>query len=299
MAVPAAAQDTEFGFAGFARMGGAYESATEEFSSEYRFQLDASFNIVSDAGLTFGGKARMRIDENTADAGFSTPQLFASTGDLTLSVGNIDGVMYKTPASYVGTGLDGNGSSGTTTYLDGFGAGKVFPMVEFSSSGAGAVDGVQLDYSMNGMSFTAFNTDDNSGVALSYSQDGLSLGVAYQITDVSGGTDATMTVVGASYAIDAVTLGASYAMWDAGDIAGATAFDANKGSVNVSYAINEATSVMAFFASEDNDSTAGNDGESYGFSISRGIGGGVTAVAGMEQNTDDETSISAGVKMSF
>lgn len=288
MAVPAVAQDADFGLSGFARMGGAYQDDTKNFDTEYRFQLDAKFKIVADAGLTFGGKARMRIDENTADAGFSTPALYVSTGDLTLTMGNIDGVIFNVPSSYVGTGLDGNGSHGTAVYFDG--AQSVTPL-EYASSGDGPVDGIQIDYAVAGFAMSVMNSNDSSGVSVGYSQDGVSLGVAYQQNDAPGDDD-TLIVVGASYDINAFTLGAAYAVADVG----ATAGDGSKWSVAGSYAFSEALSASAFFASEDNGA---GDGESYGVSISRTLGGGVTAVAGWEQDPAEVNYFSAGVKMNF
>ncbi len=289
MAVPAAAQDADFGLSGFARMGGAYQDDTENFDAEYRFQIDAKFEIVADAGLTFGGKARMRIDENTADAGFSNPALYVSTGDVTLTMGNIDGVIFNVPSSFVGTGLDGNGSHGTAVYFDG--AQNVTPL-EYASSGAGPTDGIQLDYAMGGFALAVMNTDDSSGVSVAYSQDSLSLGVAYQQDDVADGDDNTLMVVGATYDINALTLGAAYAVADVAAAAG----DGSKWSVNGSYAFSEALSASAFFASEDNGA---GDGESYGVSISRTLGGGVTAVAGLEQDAAEVNYFSAGVTMNF
>ena len=290
MAVPAAAQDAEFGFDGFARMGATYDDTSEEFAMDNRFQLDASFSVVADAGLTFGGKVRMRADEESTGV-FNAPVISASTGGLTLSVGNIAGVIFNTPSSFVGTGLTGNGSSGTAVYFQADGGQSVTP-VEYSSTGTGQDDGVQLDYAMSGVSVSVMNSDDSSGVSFAYSQGGVSIGAAYQSDDVAGGTDDTLTVFGASYTIDAVTVGAAYAIADVG----ATAGDATKFSINGSYAFNDATSVSAFFASEDNGV---NDGESYGLSFSRAIGGGVTAVAGWEQNAAETNFISAGVTMNF
>lgn len=288
LAVPAAAQDADFGISGFARMGLAYQDDTEDFDAEYRFQLTTSFKIVADAGLTFGGKARMRIDENQNDAGFNNPVLYVSTGDVKLSMGNIDGVIFNVPSSYVGTGLDGNGSHGTAVYFDG--AQSVTPL-EYASSGTGPTNGVQLDYSMAGFALSVMNTDDQSGVSVTYSQDSLSLGAAYQQDDAPSGDD-TLIVVGATYEINALTLGAAYAVADVD----ATAGDGSKWSVNGSYDFSEALSASAFFASEDNGA---GDGESYGLSVSRTLGSGVTAVAGWEQDVAEVNYLSAGVKMNF
>ena len=289
MAVPAAAQEADFSLSGFARMGVAYDDGSDETALESRFQLDARFEIVADAGLTFGGHARMRIDEGSADAGFNQPRLYMSSGDLTLSVGNINGVIFNVPASYVGTGLDGNGSSGTPVYFSG--AQNVTPL-EYSSQGVSGTNGAQLDYSMGGFGFSAMYTDEASGVSMTYSANGVSIGVAYQQDDVTSADDDTLIVVGASYEIDALTVGAAYAVVDDASMPG----DGSKFSVNASYAFSEALSGSAFVATEDNGA---GDGESYGVSMTRSLAPGVNFVAGFEQNAAETNFMSAGVTMNF
>lgn len=288
MAVPATAQDAEFGLTGFARMGGAYQDDTKNFDAEYRLQLDAKFKVVADVGLVFGGKIRMRGEEELGDQGFNSPVLYVETGDLKLSVGNINGVIFNTPPAWVGTGLDGNAYSGTAVYFSGA---QSVAALEYDSNGMGADDGIQLDYGFAGSEMSVMNTDNSSGVSVRYSQGGLAIGAAYQQNYVTGDDD-TLTVVGATYAIDALTLGAAYAVADVAAKAG----EGTKWSVNGTYAFNDALRAKAFFASENNGA---GDGESYGLSVSRAIGGGVTAIAGWEQDAGNVNYYSAGVSMGF
>ncbi len=231
----------------------------------------------------------MRVDEGTGDAGFNQPRLFMSTGDLTLSVGNINGVIFNVPASFVGTGLDGNGSSGTPVYFAG--AQNVTPL-EYGSQGVSGTNGAQVDYAMGGFGFSAMYTDESSGASMTYSDNGVSIGVAYQQDDVAGGDDDTLIVAGASYEINDLTVGAAYAVVDDASMAS----DGTKVAVNASYAFSEALSGSAFVATEDNGA---GDGESYGVSMTRSLAPGVNFVAGFEQNAAETNFMSAGVTMNF
>ena len=296
MAVPAAAQDSEFGFAGFARMGATYNDNTEETDLVARFQLTAEGRVVADSGLTFGAKSRLRIDNGEAadtanHTGFNDPQVYMSTGDLTLSVGNINGVMYI-PGTGTTTGLTGNGSAGVTTYMEGFTAGGpnggIF--TEYSSDTTSSVNGVNLSYAMGPISATAIYNDAGYGANLVYSEGAFAMGVAAEIFD----NDDTVMSIGGSYDFGMMSVNAGFAQIkdDSADEEG------TKFQVSGTYNYSEALAVSAFVASEDNDGS-GADGESYGLSVSRAIGGGVTAVAGWEQNAAETATMSAGVKMNF
>jgi hypothetical protein len=296
MAVPAAAQDTEFGFDGFARMGVKYDDSTEDTNIDTRFQLTASFSIVSDAGLTFGGKSRLRIDNTeTGDlknyTGFNEPQIYMSTGDLTVSVGNINGVMYI-PGTGSTTGLTGNGSAGVTSYMEGFTTGGPNGglYVEYSSDTTSTTNGVNVTYAVGPMSATAIYHEDGYGANLVYSEGAFAMGVAAELKD----NDDTVMSVGGSYDFGMLSLNAGLAHIEDDS----ASEDGTKYQLSGTYNFTDASAVTAFVASEDNDGS-GADGESYGVSVSRALGAGVTAVAGWEQNAAEVATMSAGVKMSF
>ena len=254
---------------GFGRFAMQYDSgAADELSLHNRVNIDIKGSATADNGMTFGVKSRYRLtDESTATDGFNAPQYTIGMGAATLSLGNVCGAIECMPGTYAASiGITGMSYRNVVTN---------FAHDYYESNGSG-MKGVQLDYSAGafGLSVSQSNSleasnDENLGVVVSYSANGLTVAAGMQDGATAAGDITTATV---SYDMGSATVGAMYA-----DVNGSAST-----TLHASFPMGGA-SLTAFYNTDDADAE-----DAIGLGVSMGMGGGVTAKAGFLSDTDWE-----------
>ncbi|OAN69604.1 hypothetical protein A8B83_01510 [Rhodobacteraceae bacterium EhC02] len=291
---------------GYARFGALYnDGAADEISTASRLRLQFDATTETDGGLTLGVRKRFQTEENSDSDGSSLltttggdtvrvnsaagngARFYATTGGLTIAMGNILGVIEAAPNLYLptksaGVGLEGNGfrSLATNTVSNG---GR-FGWTAYDSAGAGATDGVEVIYSMNGLGLHAHSTDGSYGVGANYALSDYKVAVAYEEFD--GGNSILFASVGGKFAgFDAAL---SYADTSFGGVS------AEKFSLRGGYQANDALYVYGFASTENNSA-----GEAFGLGASYGLGGGASIEGGWTQTEAGDNLVSAGIFFSF
>ncbi|MGB7240646.1 MAG: porin [Sulfitobacter sp.] len=304
----------EVTFGGYGRFGIQYDdpvagASTTNVTSRFRLQIDAT--AESDAGVTFGARARIQqnnTDENGPGAGpdgilgnaddvadggpsgtgINGVRFFAKSGNVEVGVGNIFGALEFMPGMYpIDLGLTGLGYD-YTAYA--FGADA------YSSGGNGAAgsNGVELLYSMGDFSFhiSASNSDldgdglDDDPIAahIAYTWNGWTFALGAQSADDVAQTSTEFAAsVGGTVGIADVTL----AFADNG-LAGdhwvlAAGFD-----------VGAATNVEVFVA--DSDAFAET---AYGIDFNHDLGGGTSIRGGIANRGSGATRADLGVRFNF
>ena len=276
---------------GYARFGALYNdgvaAGADEINTASRLRLQFDATTETDGGLTLGVRQRFQAEENSANAGGNGARFYATTGGLTIAMGNILGVIEAAPNLYLptksaGVGLEGNGfrSLATNTVSNG---GR-FGWTAYNSAGAGATDGVEVIYSMNGLGLHAHSTDGSYGVGANYALSDYKVAVAYEEFD--GGNSILFASVGGKFAgFDAAL---SYADTSFGGVS------AEKFSLRGGYQANDALYVYGFASTENNSA-----GEAFGLGASYGLGGGASIEGGWTQTEAGDNLVSAGIFFSF
>ena len=276
---------------GYARFGALYNdgvaAGADEINTASRLRLQFDASTETDGGLTLGVRQRFQTEENAANAGGNGARFYATTGGLTIAMGNILGVIEAAPNLYLptksaGVGLEGNGfrSLAANTISNG----GVFGWTAYSSGGAGATDGVEVIYSMNGIGLHAHSTDGSYGVGANYKFADYTAAVAYEEFD---NNDSVLfaSVGGKLAGFDAAL---SYADTSFGGVS------AEKFSLRGGYQANDALYVYGFASTENNSA-----GEAFGLGASYGLGGGASIEGGWTQTEAGDNTVSAGVFFSF
>ena len=249
-------------------------------------------------------RQRFQAEENAANGGGNQARFFASAGGLTVAMGNILGVIESAPNLYMstksaGVGLEGNGFSslatnfGTQAAAGLTGGRAVFGWTAYNSSGVGAVDGVEVIYSMNGIGLHAHSTDTSYGLGANYKFGDYTVAVAYEEFD--GGDNILFASVGAKFgAFDAALAYGGADLTTAG-----VAWTADKLSLKGGYTVNDALYVYGFVATEDNNVAGVDVDEAFGLGASYALGGGASVEGGWTQNAAGTNIVSAGVFFSF
>ena len=243
----------------------------------------------TDGGIVFGARQRLQTEENATGNGGNGARFYMTTNGFTLAMGNILGVIEAAPNLYLstksaGVGLEGNGfySLAANTSSNG---GR-FAWTAYSSGGAGATEGVELLYNMNGFGAHLHSTDVSTGLGLNYTFSGYTVAAAYE--DFDNGDSILFASVGGT--IGQVDVALAYADTEFG---GASA---QKWSLKGGYDFGTGLTVYGFVASEDSPAN-----ESYGLGASYDLGGGVSLEGGVTKTDDiaDDTIISMGAFFSF
>jgi outer membrane protein OmpU len=274
---------------GYARFGAVYDDATEDTNIGSRLRLQFDATTETDGGLTFGARTRAESEEG-GTAVFNGARFFATSGGLTVAMGNILGVIEAAPNLYMstksaGVGLEGNGfaSLAANTYANSTG----FNWTAYTSKGAGAANGVEVLYSMNGLGLHAHSTDTSYGLGANYAFADYKVAVAYE--EWNDGARDGDTILFASVGGKFGAFDAALAYADT-DFSGATS---SKVSLKGGYTVNDALYVYGFVADEDTVDTA------YGLGASYALGGGASVEAGWTSNQVGTNIVSAGVFFSF
>ncbi|NOR32145.1 MAG: porin [Sulfitobacter sp.] len=279
-----AAADVTFG--GYARFGVQYDDSvagvsTTNVTSRFRLQIDAT--AESDAGVTFG--ARARIQQNNSDNAFSPSgtglngvRFFARTGGLEVGVGNIFGALEFMPGMYpIDLGLTGLGYDYTA---------YAFNADAYSSGGDGAAgaNGFELMYSMGDWGMHLSASDDNDRVAgyVSYSMAGFTFALGAQDSNLATDTELAATVSSKLGMAD-VTLAYADNGTNGDHIVLAASFD-----------VGAATNIEAYVADAESQPDTG-----YGIDFNHDLGGGTSLRGGVAKRLTGATRADLGVRFNF
>jgi outer membrane protein OmpU len=271
-----AAADVTFG--GYGRFGVLYNEAIvgdeTNITSRFRLQIDAT--AESDAGVTFGARARIQQNAGGSDTGINGVRFFARSGGLEVGVGNIYGALEFMPGMYpIDLGLTGLGYEYTAYQFRGD---------AYSSGGVGATNGVEVLYSFGDLSVHVSASDDNDRVAghAAYTWNGWTFALGAQDSNDAADTELAASV-GGDFGPANVTL--AYAdNGTAGDhITVAARFD-----------VGAATNVEVYAADADNFTET-----SYGIDFNHDLGGGTSLRGGVASLSDDNIRADMGVRFNF
>ncbi|MEO0391458.1 MAG: porin [Pseudomonadota bacterium] len=284
-----AAADVTFG--GYGRFGVIYRDtaagSSTDVTSRFRLQIDAT--AESDAGVTFGARARIQQNETDAIAeagnsgtGINGVRFFARSGGFELGVGNIFGAIEFMPGMYpIDLGLTGLGYD-YTAYN--------FRADAYSSGGAGSAgsNGVEILYSAGDFSahISASDTNDRIAAHVAYTFNGWTVALGAQDSDAASDTELAFSVGGSIGSVD-MTL--AYAdNGTAGDqVVLAGRFD-----------VGAATNIEVYYADRSGATTATN-GDGYGIDFNHDLGGGTSLRGGIAELISGETRADLGVRFNF
>ena len=274
-------------------------AADDEVNTASRLRLQFDATTETDGGLTLGARMRMQAEENGGQGNFNTARFFATTGGLTIAMGNIVGAVEAAPGLYLptksaGMGLEGNGFTSlaantrsnrtSATATNGF-----FGWTAYQSAGAAsAADGVEIIYSMNGIGLHLHSTDVSYGVGANYKFADYTAAVAYEEWNDGGRRGDTILFASLGGKFGAFDATLSYAETDYRNV------KAEKFSLNGGYTVNDALYVYGFFADENNSID-----ETYGLGASYALGGGASVEGGWTALENGNNQVSAGIFFSF
>jgi outer membrane protein OmpU len=267
-------------------------AADDEINIASRLRLQFDATTETDGGLTLGVRTRAESEEG-GTAVFNGARFFATAGGLTVAMGNILGVVEAAPGLYMptksaGMGLEGNGF--TALAANTVSNGGAFNWTAYTSKGAGARDGVEVIYSMNGIGVHAHSTDTSYGIGANYKFADYTVAVAYE--DWTDGTRKGDNILFAS-------IGGKFGAFDAGLSYAETEYTrrkAEKFSLRGGYTVNDALYVYGFVA--DESGVVAVD-ETYGLGASYALGGGASVEAGWTTLENGNNQVSAGIFFSF
>jgi len=275
-----AAADVTFG--GYARFGVLYEDtaagvSSTDVTSRFRLQIDTT--AESDAGVTFGARARINQDNGGSGTGLNGVRFFARTGGLEVGVGNIFGALEFMPGMYpIDLGLTGLGYDYTAYSTGGADA--------YSSGGAGAsqLNGFELMYSMGDLGLHLSASDDNDRVAghVSYAMGGFTIALAAQDSTLATDTEMAATIGGTVGPAD-FTLAYADNGTNGDHIVLAARFD-----------VGAATDVEVYVADAESKPDTG-----YGIDFNHNLGGGTSLRGGVAKRLDGATRADLGVRFNF
>lgn len=282
---------------GYARFGTVYSDNADDWNTASRLRLQFDVSAETDGGIVFGARQRLQTEENGTGNGGNGARFYMSTNGFTLAMGNILGVIEAAPNLYLptasaGVGLEGNGfySLAANTRSNG----GAHQWTAYDSAGAGANEGVEILYSMNGFGVHLHHAEnargiagnDSFGIGANYTFSGYTVAAAYE--DFDNGDSILFASVGGT--IGAFDVALAYADTEFAGL------DAQKWSLKGGYDFGTGLTVYGFVASENN-----NANESFGLGASYDLGGGVSLEGGITQTDDiaDDTIVSLGAFFSF
>lgn len=277
---------------GYGRFGAVHTSpavgaSTTNTASRLRLQFDVS--AETDGGIVFGARQRFQTEENAGNFGGNGARFYMTTNGFTLAMGNILGVVEAAPNLYLptasaGMGLEGNGFYSLAANTSSNGGRFGWTAYQSGSAVAGAQEGVEILYSMNGFGVHLHSTDNgvvqSTGIGANYTFSGYTVAAAYE--DFDNGDEVLFVSGGGK--IGQINAAISYAQTTYGGV------DADKWSINGGYDFGTGLTAYAFIASEDN-----NVGESFGLGASYDLGGGVSLEGGLTQAENGTAGVDATI----
>lgn len=310
-----AAADVTFG--GYGRFGLIYvEDAQNETTITSRFRLQIDATAESDAGITFGARARIQQDNDDSvlegtrgdDAsstsgrfrpdriatGINGVRFFARAGGLELGVGNIFGALEFMPGMYpIDLGLTGHNYDYTAYNFRG-------AAYDSDDAGSAGFNGVEVMYSFGDFSFhlsydqidDLINDLDMAGdrtaAHVAYTWNGWTFALGGQDSDFDGDTN---WAISASGDLGPVFVSVAYA--DNGDDG---PFSGDHWVLAGRYDLGAATDIEAYVADADYW-----DDTSFGIDFNHDLGGGTSLRGGISNggSLGDSTAVDFGVRFNF
>ncbi|SFD85456.1 outer membrane protein OmpU [Sulfitobacter brevis] len=296
-----AAADVTFG--GYGRFGIQYTDTaagdSTDITSRFRLQIDAT--AESDAGVTFGARARIQQDNDGAasidsvgtdrdgdgdvdyradrtETGINGVRFFARSGGLEVGVGNIYGALEFMPGMYpIDLGLTGLGYDYTAYNFRG-------DAYDSDEEGSAGMNGVEVLYSMGDFSVHVSASDFNDRIAAhaAYTWSGWTFAIGGQDSDSATDTEFAASV-GGSFGPADVTL--AYA--DNGT-------DGDHWVLSGRFDVGAATDVEVYVADADYFAET-----SYGIDFNHDLGGGTSLRGGIASLSNDSTVVDMGVRFNF
>ncbi len=271
-----AAADVSVG--GDGRMGViSTEGSDLGFTSRIRISFSASGE--TDAGLSFGGSARVdHYDTTTGDTGSATNgsagSVFVEGTFGKISMGDVSGAPEAAVGDLSGVGLTGLGDRNEATYLSN------------ATRPAARWDYTVADLGLHVSADNPGPTGDQAyGIAVTYSMGDISFGIGHE----DAGTQ-DHTIAGVTAGFGDATVKVIYGTADL------TAGDFDQMGISVDY-VTGATTLTAYWISRD---TAGTTVDSHGIGVSYDLGGGAAIKAGYADADDfADASYDLGISMSF
>ncbi len=281
----------DIGISGDGRMGIVNTEATgnndneTQFNSRIRITFTASG--TTDAGLEFGGSVR-------ADNAGATNQTDSAAGTNGGVNGQAGSVYVSGDFGKITMGDVGSAHESATGDLAG--VGYTMSKNEMGYAGGTHDEGVAWSYSVDNLTLYASmgqpqtaSANNQSGVGLSYSMAGVTLGVGTADDGTTEETSASIRASVAGIGITAIII----------DRDNDTSVSGETG-LSLSYAVDSNLSVAAFTRSTENVGAADRDYTGVGFSMN--LGGGATLAGGYTQGGGDSNSLDAmdlGLKFAF
>jgi outer membrane protein OmpU len=278
------AGNADISFGGYARWGLAYDDSAAPGTSEtnitsrWRFQIDAT--AESDAGVLFGARTRIQINDGATGGTTNAARFFIRSGGLEVGVGNTNGALEFMPGQYpIDLGLTGLGYDYTAYAFNGD---------AYSSGGQGAAgrNGVEVTYRAGdfGVHLSASEgAGDRIALVGDYTFSGWTVALGFQ--DSSTATDTEWTIsAGGDIGPANVTLAYADNGTNGDHWVLAGRFD-----------VGASTNVEAYFA----DADAFADDNSYGVDFNHNMGGGTSLRGGIAKLGAGNTVADFGVRFNF
>lgn len=286
---------------GSGRFGIVYNDAlTAPGQSKTKVERRMTINIdgsgSTDGGLEFGGRIRLRSDENDAAAAASSSNVWMGNDMFRITVGNTDGAMLNRINYYQGSvGLTGLHWANVSFNI----GTQRFYLNSFSSRG-NAGDVVRLDFNVGGFG-VSLSTDSTGDHLSNGSEDAIA--VSYNFGDWTVALGHAKDAAGVG--MDATSASISGSIGDFGVGLGYTDLDMAGSKVVLSGSYNFGdTTVTAFVANTDEDApgsagipATGTETE-YGIGFTHSLGGAVLA-GGISRDYTDNMMADLGVRFNF
>lgn len=274
---------------------------------EKRMTINIDGSGSTDGGLEFGGRIRLRSDENEAGGGaVSGANVWMGNDMFRITVGNTDGALVNQLPFFAGSvGLTGLRWENVAFNM----GNQRFYLDTFSSRGnATATDVVRLDFNVGGfgVSLSTNNSSDHTTGGTPGSEDAIALSYNFGDWTVSAGY--ASNVLGAGPGVvenDFFSVGVTGSIGDFGvGLVYADLEDlASKVVLSGSYSFGD-TTVTAFVGNIDEDTPGsvgiGATGEEtvYGIGFTHSLGG-ATLAGGINSDARDSIQADLGVRFTF
>ncbi|MEM6619911.1 MAG: porin [Pseudomonadota bacterium] len=295
---------------GSGRFGIVYNEALNgvgqsETKIEKRMTINIDGSGTTDGGLEFGGRIRLRSDENDG-AGTeigNDANVFLGNDSFRITVGNTDGAMLNRVGYYQGTvGLTGLQWANVSFNI----GNQTFYLNTYASQGQVSQGVVRLDFNVGGFGIS-LSTDSTGDNLSNGSEDAIAVSYNFGDWTVAAGyaKNSNNSAVAANER-DAFSLSAVGSIGDFGVGVGYTDLEnvGNKVTLSGSYNFGD-TTITAFVARVSMDVAgtfgfaAGDDSEmEYGIGFTYSLGGAVLA-GGISENYTGNTMADLGVRFSF